>query len=42
MRAETNNLLAAGGYVGVVKYLENLLLDQQGSLARGGGDDLKC
>lgn len=41
MRAETNNLLAAGGYVGVVKYLENLLLYQLGSLARGG-EDLKC
>lgn len=41
MRVETNNLLAAGGYVGVVKYLENLLLYQLGSLARGG-EDLKC
>lgn len=41
MRAETNNLSAAGGYVGVVKYLENLLLNQRGSLARGG-EDLTC
>lgn len=41
MRAETNNLIAAGGYVGVGKYLENLLLNQRGSLA-WGGEDLKC
>lgn len=30
-----------GVNVGVVKYLENLLLNQRGSFARGG-DDLKC
>lgn len=41
MRAETNNLVATGGYVGVVKYLENLLHYQEGSLA-WGGEDLKC
>lgn len=41
MKAETNNFTAAGGSVGVVKYLENLLLYQLGSLARGG-EDLKC
>lgn len=40
MRAETNNLLAAGGYVGV-KYLENLGLNQRGSLA-WEGEDFKC
>lgn len=34
MRAETNHLIATGGYVGVVKYLENLLLSQWGSFAR--------
>lgn len=41
MRAETINLVAARGYVGVVKYLENLLHYQQGSLA-WGREDLKC
>lgn len=38
---ETNNFIATGGSVGVMKYLENLLFNQWGSPPQRG-EDLKC